>query len=122
MNDFEYQLGFVIDSAWRMVEMQDRNRLSPSYGCFHYAYWRDKTSEFPDSRFQEAGAALGLLALPRFDEARAAGTLPEAGILYSCFAAGIQFWESSQYPEGCWDEWYKGERGFAATEFPMIAY
>ena len=122
MNDFEYQLDFVIDSAWRMVEMQDRNRLSPSYGCFHYAYWRDKTSEFPDARFQEAGAALGLLALPRFDEARASGTLPEAQVLYDCFAAGIRYWAISQYPEGCWDEWYKGERGFAATEFPMIAY
>lgn len=122
MNDFEYQLGFVIDSAWRMVEMQDRNPLSPSFGCFHYAYWRDKTSEFPDARFQEAGAALGLLSLPRFDENRKDNALPHASVLYRGFSAALQFWARSQHPEGCWDEWYKGERGFAATEFPMIAY
>ena len=122
MNDFEYQLRFVCDAAWRMVEMQDRDALSPSHGCFHYAYWRDKTSEFPDARFQEAGAAVGLLSLSRFDDTRGPNGLPAASELYRSFSAALRFWEASQYPEGCWDEWYKGERGFAATEFTMIAY
>ena len=122
MNDFEYQLRFVCDAAWRMVEMQDRNPLSPSYGCFNYAYWRDKTSEFADARFQEAGAALGLLSLQRFDAARGPDGLPPAPVLYRSFSAALRFWAASQHPEGCWDEWYKGERGLAATEFTMIAY
>ena len=82
MNDFEYQLRFVCDAAWRMVEMQDRDALSPSHGCFHYAYWRDKTSEFPDARFQEAGAAVGLLSLSRFDDTRGPNSLPAASELY----------------------------------------
>ena len=27
-----------------------------------------------------------------------------------------------QYPEDCYDEWYKGERGFAVTAFTTVAY
>ena len=30
--------------------------------------------------------------------------------------------DTEQYPEGCYDEWYKGERGFAVTAFTTVAY
>lgn len=121
-DDHVFQAGFVAENAWRLLSLQDANPLSPSYGCFHYAYWRDKTSEFPDGRFQEAGAALGLLALPAFDGWREAGTLASPEMLMVAFSAALSNWEAQQYPDGCWDEWYKGERGFAVTEFTMIAY
>ncbi len=122
MNDIAYQLEFVVDAAWRILALQDTDPASPSHGCFHYAYWRDKTSEFPDARFQEAAAALGLLSLPDFDRYRRDGRLPSAESLYRAFSAGLGAWARDQHPEGCWDEWYKGERGIAATEFTMIAY
>ena len=48
--DYRAQAEFVVDAAWRVLSLQDGNVLSPSYGCFHYPYWRDKTSEFPDAR------------------------------------------------------------------------
>ena len=120
--DYREQAEFVVNSAWRLLSLQDDNALSPSYGCFHYAYWRDKTSEFPDARFQEAGATLGLLSLPFFDSARQAGRLAPSSELYRAFSAGLGNLAHQQYPEGCFDEWYKGERGFAATEFTIIAY
>jgi hypothetical protein len=120
--DYRGQAEFVVNSAWRLLSLQDGNELSPSYGCFHYAYWRDKTSEFPDARFQEAGAALGLLSLPFFDSARQDGRLAPRDELYRAFSAGLGNLARQQYPEGSFDEWYKGERGFAATEFTMIAY
>src|SRR5262249_12095850 len=65
--DVRFQLDHVAREAWRLIALQDGDPNSPSFGCFHTAYWRDKTSEFPDARFQEAGAALGLLSLPIFD-------------------------------------------------------
>lgn len=120
--DFLYQLQHVGDAAHRLLAMQDRDPLSPSFGCFHYPYWRDKTSEFADARFQEAGAALGLLAHPQF---RALGTergWPSAEELLEAFHAGLINLKQQQYPEGCYDEWYKGERGFAATAFTTFAY
>jgi hypothetical protein len=122
MNDFEFQAEYVAQQAWRLLAMQDRNELSPSHGCFHYAYWRDKTSEFPDARFQEAGAALGLLSLPAFDDLRAQVMAPPPEQLYASFAAAARNWSRQQYGDGALDEWYKGERGFAAVEFTMIAY
>ncbi len=121
-NDYAFQARFVVDNAWRLQAVQDDNLLSPSHGCFHYAYWRDKTSEFADARFQEAGATLALLSLPQFDDARAAGRLAPAETLYQGFAAALKCLSRQQYPDGCYDEWYKGERGFAATEFTTIAY
>ena len=120
--DYRFQADFVVDASWRLQAMQDMHSASPSRGCFHYAYWRDKTSEFPDARFQEAGATLGLLSLPFFDDARTQGRLDAADVLYAHFAAAIDNLGRQQYAEGTFDEWYKGERGFAATEFTTIAY
>jgi hypothetical protein len=60
------QLRHVGGAADRLLTIQDRDPCSPSFGSFHYAYWRDKTSDFADVRFQEAGAMLGLLSLPAF--------------------------------------------------------
>ena len=66
VNDFIYQKNYILSQAQRLLGMQDKLPLSPSRGCFQYAYWRDRASDFPDSRFQEAGAALGLIAHPLF--------------------------------------------------------
>jgi hypothetical protein len=121
-SDYEFQLKFVVSSAWRLLTLMDDDDTSPSHGCFHPAYWRDKTSEFADARFQEASATLALLSLPIFDDLRRDGGLPPSGHLYDAFVAGLGFWTRSQHPEGCFDEWYKGERGFAATEFTCIAF
>lgn len=120
--DYRYQADFVVDASWRLLAMQDAHPASPAFGCFHYAYWRDKTSEFPDARFQEAGATLAILALPFFDEARRAGRLAPPDVLTRGFSAALLNLSRQQYAEGTFDEWYKGERGFAATEFTTIAY
>jgi hypothetical protein len=122
MSDLDFQLKFVAENAWRLSGMQDSNPISPSYGCFHLAYWRDKVSEFPDARFQEAGATLGLLSLSNFDSFRQSEVLSSSENLYEDFRSGLIALTNQQYPCGSFDEWYKGERGYAATEFPMIAY
>jgi len=122
MSDLDFQLKFVAENAWRLSGMQDSNPISPSFGCFHLAYWRDKVSEFPDARFQEAGATLGLLSLSNFDLFRQSEVLTSPESLYEGFRSGLIALTNQQYPCGSFDEWYKGERGYAATEFPMIAY
>ena len=120
--DFLYQLQHVGDAAHRLLAIQDRDPLSPSFGCFHYAYWRDKTSEFADARFQEAGAALGLLAHPQFRVLGMQRGWPSPEELLEAFRAGLTSLKRQQYAEGSYDEWYKGERGFAATAFTTFAY
>lgn len=118
MDDFKYQENFVKQDSRRMLWMQDRHPLSGSYGCFHYPYWRDKVCEFADIRFQEAGAALGLLTHPAFYDPE----LPPKEVLYDAFSAGAGFWAREQHRDGSFDEWYKNEHGFAATTFTLIAY
>jgi hypothetical protein len=116
------QLLHVGGAAGRLLALQDQDPCSPSFGSFHYPYWRDKISEFADARYQEAGAALGLLALPAFDALRASEGWPSRAALMAAFRAGLHNLAREQYPEGCYDEWYKGERGFAATAFTTAAY
>lgn len=116
------QLRRVGGAAERLLTIQDKDPCSPSFGSFHYAYWRDKTSDFADVRFQEAGAVLGLLSLPAFDSLRDAEGWPSRLALMAAFGAGLANLAREQYPEGCYDEWYKGERGFAVTAFTTVAY
>lgn len=120
--DIDFQLRFIADSAWRLVATQDRDPSSPSLGCFHTAYWRDKTSEFPDARFQEAAAALGLLSLDEFESIREDVGAPDKETLRAAFLNGAKNLTAQQYKDGCYDEWYKGERGFAATAFTNVAF
>jgi hypothetical protein len=118
MNDYEFQIKYVKDSSLRMLWMQDMQPESPTFGCFHYPYWRDKVADFADVRFQEAGAALGLLIHPEFHD----DSLPPKETLYAAFSTGLKFWCKQQHSDGSFDEWYKNEHGFAATVFPIIAY
>lgn len=120
--DFAHQLAFVRENAWRLCAVQDFHPNSSSFGCFHTAYWRDKTSAFPDARFQEAGATLGLLSLPVFHSPAGNLGLPSHSELYARFSAALRALHRQQYKEGCYDEWYKGERGFAATAFTSAAF
>lgn len=124
MNDFDFQFKYVFENSWRLLALQDRDPTSPTYGCFDYKYWRDKTSEFPDARFQEAGATLYLLAANANFKHEVSDNLgsPRSDDWLQAFEASISFLRKIQYKNGSFDEWYKGERGFAATEFIAIAY
>src|SRR5262245_48439921 len=99
--DFLEQLVYVGDAAHRLLAMQDRDLRSPSHGSFHYAYWRDKTSGFADARFQEAGAALGLLAHPVLQDLGKARGWPCADELSAASHAGLVNLRHLQYRSGC---------------------
>ncbi len=120
-SDFDSQTNYVIKNAWRLISLQDKEISSPSYGSFHYAFWRDKTSEFADARFQEAGATIGILSTKKYTKLHGK-TLPSRELLYITFSAALENLFNIQNTDGSFDEWYKGERGFAATEFTSIAF
>lgn len=109
--------GIIAGSASGLVELADRDRHSPSYGCFDYAYWRSKTSGYANSRLQEAAYTLALLYRNDYPGNGCRGVL-EVGELAR---AGLLFWSGLQHPDGSFDEWYRGEHGFAATAFSSFA-
>ncbi len=61
MNDIERQIAYVVDGVERLLWQIDKDPLSPTYGCAHLAYWRDKTSDVADMRRQEGLLPLAML-------------------------------------------------------------
>lgn len=100
-----------------LVELADRDPLSPTFGCFYYPYWRSKSSDYVNARCQEAVYTLALLYKNDYPggNCRCREEIRELAV------AGALFWASLQHGDGSFDEWYAGEHGFAATAFSAFA-
>lgn len=117
MNRIETQVQVVVDSVEQILAQIDNDVLSPTYGCAHLAFWRDKTSEFADMRRQEAMYALALLYKYDFPGSAYKSSLR----LLNMIRALLSFWVSNRYSDGSMDEWYKGERAYAVVAFSVHA-
>ena len=116
-SDFDSQTNYVIKNAWRLLSFQDKEISSPSYGSFHYAYWRDKTSEFADSRFQEAGATIGILSTNKYAKFHGK-TLPSKDELSTTMSLpGEPFRKPKLVSYGLW---IKGHITYAANNMDHI--
>ena len=109
-------------TADRLLTIQDRDPCSPSFGNFHYAYWRDKTSDFADVRFQETGAMLGLLSLPAFDGLREAEGWPSREALMAAFSAGLANSPRSNIPRAAMTNGTKASAASPSPRSPTVAY
>jgi len=64
----------AISQIPRLLSFQDRNPLSPTYGCFDRVYWLDKAIDFPSAVYQFAVHTLALSTsirsrtIPTFDK------------------------------------------------------
>ncbi|MBF0108292.1 MAG: hypothetical protein HQL76_03855 [Magnetococcales bacterium] len=117
MKDLRQPLEFLYRAVPRLMGQMDRDPLSPTWGSMHLAYWRDKTSEISDMRRQEAMLPLALLYVREYPGSPWRGD-PQ---LLATVAAQLGFWCANQYGDGSMDEWYKGERAFAAAAFSCHA-
>lgn len=117
MNDFDFQAEIVVRSVERIFSLMDRDPLSPTYGCCHLGYWRDKTSDIADMRRQEAALPLAMLYARDYPGSSWRGD-PR---LIDAVTALLTFWCRNRYADGSMDEWYKGERGFAVAAFSTHA-
>lgn len=117
MNDIDAQAAFVVDAVNRILCQIDLDILSPTFGCAHLAHWRDKTSDFADMRCQEVMLPLSLLYANDYPYSR----WKNNGRLKYAIEALLNFWCKNQYSDGSMDEWYKGERAFAAAAFSTHA-
>ena len=92
----------------RLLGLLDRNKYSPTYGCFHRDYWLDKTSDFPDAVRQFAAHALALVYRHDFPESPYKNN-PK---IRDWTIASLEFWASIQHSDGSFDEFYPYERGW----------
>ena len=117
MKDLFAQISFVSSAIERILWQIDHDPLSPTFGCAHLDYWRDKTSDVADMRRQEVVLPIALLY--HFDYPGSTWKGNEK--LKHAVNALLAFWSRNQYSDGSMDEWYKGERAYAAAAFSSHA-
>ena len=117
MKDLFTQISFVSSAIERILWQIDHDPLSPTFGCAHLDYWKDKTSDVADMRRQEVMLPLALLY--HFDYPGSTWKGNEK--LKHAVNALLVFWLENQYSDGSMDEWYKGERAYAAAAFSSHA-
>ena len=107
----------VVSQVPRLLSLQDRDPDSPSRGCMHTAYWRDKSSDVADMRRQEAALTFAWLWRHPFPNNSYRGN----DCVLQAAQRALRFWSTMQHEDGTFDEWYRGEHGYAATAFSSYA-
>lgn len=98
-----------LEQVPRLLSLEDRNPLSPTYGCCNREFWLCRATDFPSSIAQFGLHALAL-----------AWRHPMPGNIYhqqdkirDWTVAGMEYWMKIQKNDGSFDEFYPNERGWA---------
>lgn len=101
----------------KILTLQDRNRFSPTYGCFDRNFWHYKIIDFPSGMAQEFVWPLALvhsLDLPEnpYRNTEAVREWVRAGILYAARSA---------HSDGSCDDYFPFEKAGGAAAFSLLA-
>lgn len=102
----------------KLLGLVDRNRLSPTYGCFDRNYWHYKAIDFPSGMAETGVLPLALAWGHRFPGGERYYQQPRLRELVS---AGIGFAARSAHRDGSCDDYYPFERALGATAFSLYA-
>jgi hypothetical protein len=101
----------------RILSLQDRTPVSPTYGCFDRDYWHTRVMDFPSGMYQKLVFPLALawsLDIPgnpyRGQEA-----------IRSAIEAGIRYAARSAHKDGSCDDYFPFERAAGAAAFSLLA-
>jgi hypothetical protein len=101
----------------RILTLQDRVPVSPTYGCFDRQYWQYRIIDFPSGMAQKHVLPLALvwsLDLP----GNVYRGQPE---IRAAVEAGIRYAARSAHPDGSCDDYYPYERASGAAAFSLLA-
>ncbi|PKO14646.1 hypothetical protein CVU37_14220 [candidate division BRC1 bacterium HGW-BRC1-1] len=101
----------------RLFQMVDRNRYSPTYGCFDRSYWHYRTMDFPSGMYQEFSLPLALAATLDFPDNPYQGS----DRVRELALAGIDFARISAHSDGTCDDYFPYERALGALVFSLNA-
>jgi hypothetical protein len=101
----------------RILQMLDRNPLSPTHGCFDREYWHYRTADFPCGMNEEFALVLALAWAtehpqnPFFHNPR----------LRELVEASLRFAAKSAHPDGSCDDYFPFEKARGAAAFSLYA-
>jgi len=101
----------------KLLTLQDRTPISPTYGCFDRSYWHYRISDFPSGMSQEFVLPLALvwsLDIPN-------NPYRGSSALRDWIEAGIRYAARSSHPDGSCDDYYPFERATGAAAFSLFA-
>ena len=113
----DWYLFEAVRSVPRILQMLDRNPLSPTYGCFDREYWHYRTADFPCGMNEEFALVLALAWTaehqqnPFFHNPR----------LRELVGAALRFAAKSAHPDGSCDDYFPFEKARGAAVFSLYA-
>lgn len=101
----------------KILTLLDRNRHSPTYGCFDRNFWQYKIIDFPSGMAQEFVLPLALA----YDTDAPDNPFYRQESLREWVAAGIRYAAASSHPDGSCDDYFPFERAGGAAAFSLLA-
>lgn len=102
----------------RILSQMDRNKYSPTFGCFHHDYWFFRTLNIPDASRQFAIYPLALVYKHDFPGNQYKNNTK----IKEWIIGAINYTISIQNKDGSFDEYYQNERGWGKpTSFLLFA-
>ena len=98
----------ALEQIPRLLSLQDRNRYSPTYGCFKRAFWMDKTVDYHDGLPQYGSLSLALA----YTQNMPGNIFKDQEKMREWTIAGMKYWAKIQHRDGSYDEFYPNERGW----------
>ncbi len=101
----------------KILTLQDRNRHSPTYGCFDRNYWQYKIIDFPSGMSQEFVLPLALA----WDTEIAGNAFYREEAVREWAEAGMVFAARSAHADGSCDDYFPFEKAGGAAAFSLLA-
>jgi hypothetical protein len=101
----------------KLLTLLDRNRHSPTYGCFDRNFWHYRITDFPSGMAQELVFPLALVWQCDLPDNPWRGD-PS---LREWIIAALRFTASSAHRDGSCDDYYPYERAAGAAAFSLLA-
>src|SRR5262245_36170315 len=100
-----------INAIPKIIGLLDRNRLSPTYGCFDKAFWHYRTAGFASGMYQEYVLPLALVYQYQFPGGAEYYQQPS---LKEWVRAGLHYASQSAHADGSCDDYFPYERALGA--------
>ncbi|HIK16493.1 MAG TPA: hypothetical protein IGS53_14590 [Leptolyngbyaceae cyanobacterium M33_DOE_097] len=101
----------------KILTLLDRNRHSPTYGCFDRNFWQYKIIDFPSGMSQEFVLPLALA----YHTDISGNAFYQQAVLRDWVEAGILYAAQSAHIDGSCDDYFPFERAGGAAAFSLLA-